>query len=88
MNSNLIVEMVRLTEADIETFEARMREVPPTFQPGDRVELHGEEFEVASFHQEGMPGRDRLLRLVPAVGPSLGSSFANEQRSKSKKAFE
>jgi hypothetical protein len=46
----------RLAEADILAFEARMREVIPAYRPGDRVELLGEEFEVSSYHREGMPG--------------------------------
>lgn len=28
----------------------------PAYRPGDRVELHGEEFEVSSYQREGMPG--------------------------------
>ena len=46
----------RLTEADIADFEARMRQVPPAYQPSDRVYLHGEVFEVTSYQREGMPG--------------------------------
>ena len=48
--------MVRLAEVDTIAFEARMREVIPAYRPGDRVELYGEEFEVSSYHREGMPG--------------------------------
>jgi hypothetical protein len=33
-----------------------MREVIPAYRPGDQVEFHGEEFEVSSYHREGMPG--------------------------------
>jgi hypothetical protein len=33
-----------------------MREVTPAYQRGDRVELHGEVFEVSSHQREGMPG--------------------------------
>jgi len=33
-----------------------MREVIPTYQPGEWVELHGEVFEVSSYQREGMPG--------------------------------
>jgi hypothetical protein len=32
-----------------------MREATPAYQPGDRVELHGEVFEVSSYQREGMP---------------------------------
>lgn len=46
-----ISEAARLVEADIADFEARMREVTPAYQRGDRVELHGEEFEVSSYHR-------------------------------------
>lgn len=53
MLSNPIAEVVRLAEADIIAFEARMREVIPAYGPGDRVELHGEEFEVSSYHARG-----------------------------------
>jgi len=51
-----IAESIRLVEADILAFEARMREVIPAYRPGDRVDLHGEEFEVSSYQREGMPG--------------------------------
>ena len=51
-----IAEAVRLAEADIIAFEARMREVTPACRPGDRGDLHGEEFEVSSYHRQGMPG--------------------------------
>jgi hypothetical protein len=47
---------VRLAEAAIADFEARMREVTPAYERGDRVELHGEVFEVSSYQREGMPG--------------------------------
>jgi hypothetical protein len=34
-----------------------MQKVTPTYQPGDRVELHGEEFEVDRYQRgEGMTG--------------------------------
>jgi hypothetical protein len=77
-----IAELARLTEADIAAFEARMRKVIPTYQPGDRVELHGEVFEVVSYQKEGMPGYwlkresevlflpvdlERVLRPAPAL---------------------
>lgn len=51
-----VAEAVRLAEADIIAFEARMREVIPAYHPADRVELHGEEFEVFSYQREGMLG--------------------------------
>lgn len=51
-----VAEVVRLAEADILAFEARMLEVIPAYHSGDRVELHGEEFEVSSYQREGMPG--------------------------------
>jgi hypothetical protein len=51
-----IAESVRLGEADIALFEARMREVIPAYQQGDRVELHGEVFEVSGYQREEMPG--------------------------------
>lgn len=56
MRPDPLAELLRLTEADIAQFEAKMRAVPPTYQPGDRVELHGEMFEVTSYQGEGMPG--------------------------------
>lgn len=56
MLADPIEEVVRLAEADILAFEARMREVIPAYLPGDRVELHREEFEVSGYHREGMPG--------------------------------
>jgi hypothetical protein len=33
-----------------------MREVSPAYRPGDRVELHGEEFEVSSYQTRGDAG--------------------------------
>jgi hypothetical protein len=51
-----VSDLVLLAEADIKAFEARMREVVPAYQPGDRVVLLGEVFEVAQFQREGMPG--------------------------------
>jgi hypothetical protein len=51
-----IAEAVHLAGADILAFGARMREVIPAYRPGDRVELHGEKFEVSGYHREGMPG--------------------------------
>ena len=56
MTPDSIFEVVRLAEADIADFEARMRRVTPAYQRGDRVELHGEVFEVSSYQREGMPG--------------------------------
>ncbi|HEX4962481.1 MAG TPA: hypothetical protein VF173_16725 [Thermoanaerobaculia bacterium] len=49
-------EMIRLAEEDIASFEARMRAIAPVYQPGDRVLLHGEWFEIARYEPEGMPG--------------------------------
>ena len=69
-----IAEAVRLPEADILAFEARMREVIPAYQSGDRVELHGDEFEVSSYQREGMPGywlrgtKESRSRRRPAGG--------------------
>ena len=54
MLPDLVTQAIRLVEADILAFEARMREVIPAYQPGDRVALYGEEFEVSSYHREGM----------------------------------
>ena len=51
-----IAEAVRLAEAAIANFEARMREVTPAYQRGDRVELLGDLFEVSRYQREGMPG--------------------------------
>jgi len=56
MTPDPISEAVRLAEAAIADFEARMREVTPAYQRGDRGELHGEGFEVSSHQREGMPG--------------------------------
>ena len=56
MHPDPITKAVHLAEADILAFEVRMREVIPAYRPGDRVDLHGEEFEVSSYQREGMPG--------------------------------
>jgi hypothetical protein len=51
-----VSELLRLVEADIADFEARMRAVVPAYRVGDRVEIYGELFHVSGFTQEGMPG--------------------------------
>jgi hypothetical protein len=56
MNRDPIAELVRLAEADITDFEARMQEVVPFYRVGDRVQLLGEVYEVAGFERGGMPG--------------------------------
>jgi len=56
MTPDPISEAVRLAKAAIADFEVRMREVTPAYQRGDRVELHGEVFEVSGYQREGMPG--------------------------------
>src|SRR5215212_3744369 len=78
MTPDPISEVVRLAEADIAVFEARMREVTPVYQRGDRVELHGEGFEVSSHQREGMPGPPQLHRLppIPASGPEPSRLFS------------
>lgn len=55
MHPDPIAESIRLAEAAIAAFETRMREVIPAYRQGDRVDLHGEEFEVSSYQREGMP---------------------------------
>ena len=50
-------EWLQLNEKALADFDARMQEVSPTYQPGDRVVLHGEEFEVNRYQRgEGMTG--------------------------------
>jgi hypothetical protein len=44
-------EWHRLNEEALADFDARMQKVPPTYQPGDRVVLHGEEFEVHRYRR-------------------------------------
>lgn len=56
MTEPAVAELVRLAEAEIAAFEVRMRMVVPLYEVGDRLELHGEVFEVAGFEREGMPG--------------------------------
>ncbi len=51
-----LAELLREAEARIADFQARWREVPPAYQPGDRVEVDGEVFEVTAYQREGMPG--------------------------------
>lgn len=38
-------------EEALADFDARMQKVTPTYQPGDRVVLHGEEFEVHRYQR-------------------------------------
>jgi hypothetical protein len=77
MPSDTAAKLLRLAEADIAGFEARMREVTPVYEPGDRVELYGEVFEVVSFQRKGMPGywlRDDLflpMDLEGALRPAV-----------------
>ena len=56
MRHDPLAELLRLTEADIAQFEAKLRAVHPTYHPGQKVELHGDMFEVISYQGEGMPG--------------------------------
>jgi len=52
-----IAELLRLTEVDLAAFDARMQLVPPPYLPGDRVEFHGEVFEVPRYHRgDGLTG--------------------------------
>ncbi len=46
---------VRPAEADILAFEARMRQVTPTYPPGDLVDYRGDLYEIASY-QTDPPG--------------------------------
>jgi hypothetical protein len=75
MPLEVVAELLRLGEADIVDFEARMREVAPAYDVGDRVELYGEGFEVAEVQREGMagywlkrPGKDALFLPVDLEG--------------------
>lgn len=76
MRPNSIEELIRLTEADIAHFESRMREVPPSCQPGDMVALHGEVFSVISYQRDGMPGywlrsKDEIFLPIDLEGTLL-----------------
>ncbi|HEX4960915.1 MAG TPA: hypothetical protein VF173_08760 [Thermoanaerobaculia bacterium] len=56
VHPDVLREFVRLAEADIASFEARMREVSPAYQSGDRVLALGDLFEVVRYQRDGMPG--------------------------------
>ena len=56
MDSDHLAKWLELNERDITDFEARMRERAFTYSPGDRVEFHGEVFEVMELVREDMPG--------------------------------
>lgn len=56
MQPDALAQWCRRTEEDIADFEARMREMPFSHTLGERVELHGEAFEIADLVQDGMPG--------------------------------
>jgi hypothetical protein len=56
MRPNTISDLLRLVEADIADFEARMRAVVPAYGVGDRVELHDEAFEISTMEESEMPG--------------------------------
>lgn len=51
-----LAEYSRQTEEAIAAYQARMREVTPTYQPGDRVDFCGEEYEIFSYQREGESG--------------------------------
>lgn len=54
---DLLRRYAEQAEQDIATFEARMRQVEPTYKVGDRVDLYGEIFEIVRYEREvGMPG--------------------------------
>ena len=46
-----LAEWHRLNEAALADFDARMQMVTPTYQPGDRVTLHGEVFKVYKYQR-------------------------------------
>jgi hypothetical protein len=56
MPFDAIAELLDRAEADIADFEARMREITPAYDVGDRVELYGEVFEVSDVQREDMAG--------------------------------
>lgn len=47
-----LAELFCQTQEAIADYQARMRAVPPTFQPGDRVELYGEAYEIFIYQRE------------------------------------
>jgi hypothetical protein len=51
-----LAEYSRQTEEAIAAYQARMREVTPTYQPGDRVDFCGEVYEIFSYQREGESG--------------------------------
>lgn len=82
-----ISEVVRLAEAEIAVFEARMREVTPAYQREDWVKLHGEGFEASSaWHllRRGPPCRGRVLSPDDAwYRPSINRVVQTCQRRES-----
>jgi hypothetical protein len=49
-------ELFRQNEEAIAAYQARMRAVPPTYQPGDQFEFLGEVYEICRYQREGEPG--------------------------------
>jgi hypothetical protein len=50
-------EWHRLNEQALLDFDARMQQVIPTYEPGDRVKLHGDVFEIHRYQRgDGMTG--------------------------------
>lgn len=56
MDSDPLAEWREQTEREIADFETQMRERGFTYSSGDRVELHGEVFEVTELVCQDMPG--------------------------------
>ncbi len=55
-------ELFRQTEEAIAAYQARMRAVPPTYQPGDRFEFCGEVYQLTRYQREPEPAGSRCCR--------------------------
>ena len=75
-----LAEWLRQIEDAIADYQARMRAVTPTYQPGDRVDFCGQLYEIFSYQREGESGywlrrekdevfipvdQEKILRPVP-----------------------
>lgn len=49
-------ELFRQNEEAIAAYQTRMRAIPPTYQPGGRIGLLGEVYEISSYQREGELG--------------------------------
>lgn len=65
-----LAELFRQTEEAIAAYQARLRKVPPTYQPGDRFEFCGERYVLSHYQREGEPAGVGATHFARSPPPS------------------